>query len=767
VFLGDGSSRTSLSVNSCSPSISTPDDFIIDELLKVIPEDTRIVRRGLDDNKCPIYYILGKIPGKNSFIGFLKTTKLFAKYSYEKHIPNNFLHASTKQRLHLLQGLMDTDGTIDTQGTSSYSTTSHQLALDVQYLVRSLGGMASIATRYPKYTYLGEKKTGRLAYQVNIRYKKPSELFRLPKKKDRTNDDGQYCEHLKLRVKSIEPIGRKQAQCISIAHPDRLYVTDDFIVTHNTYTSMVLAECRRADFILVVCPNNAVHRVWRSSIENEYKDPPTYWIAGEDKPYNNQRYLVAHYEALYKLLEVAKNIRGRIVIILDESHNLNEFNSQRTQNFIQLCKLTRSRDIVWASGTPIKALGSESIPFFTTIDPFFTDIIREKFKKIYGKDATKSIDILSNRIHLTSHKIEKKELKLADPIIENFPVSVPNGEEFTLDSIKKDMVAFIEERNRYYADRKQQDYKFYDKCIDYFENSINNKNLLSELQMYKRYVGIVKRTQLRDCKDEVIFCNRFENTEIMPVLPAEWRKDFKDVKSVVKYVGLKIQGECLGRVLGKKRMDCIAALSQSVDYIKYIESTVKKTLIFTSYVEVIEKTKEKLLSIGLNPLVVYAKTNKDLNDIITRFDKDESLNPLVATFASLSTAVPLVMADTMIMLNTPFRDYVHQQAISRIHRLGSDTQVYVYIAYLDTGTKPNLSTRTVDILKWSQTAVEAIMGIKSPFEIEELNVSAESINNRSSYYDIGVNMVELGIEERFEFETYVQESKGRPGYLNW
>lgn len=531
--------------------------------------------------------------------------------------------------------------------------------------------------------------------------------------------------------------------------------------------SMMLGECRRADFIMVVCPNNAVHRVWRSSIENEYKDPPTYWIAGEDKPYNNQRYLVAHYEALYKLLEVAKNVRGRIVIILDESHNLNEINSQRTQNFIQLCKLTRSRDIIWASGTPIKALGSESIPFFTTIDPFFTDIIREKFKKIYGKDATKSIDILSNRIHLTSHKIEKKELKLADPIIENFPVVVPNGEEFTLDSIKKDMVAFIEERTRYYAGRKQQDYQFYDKCLDYFENSINDKNLLSELQMYKRYVGIVKRTQLRDCKDEVIFCNRFENTEIMPVLPAEWRKDFKDVKSVVKYVGLKIQGECLGRVLGKKRMDCIAALSQSVDYIKYIESTVKKTLIFTSYVEVIEKTKEKLLSIGLNPLVVYAKTNKDLNDIITRFDKDESLNPLVATFASLSTAVPLVMADTMIMLNTPFRDYVHQQAISRIHRLGSDTQVYVYIAYLDTGTKPNLSTRTVDILKWSQTAVEAIMGIKSPFEIEELKVSTESIDNRSSYYDIGVNMVELGIEERFEFDTYVQESKGRPGYLNW
>jgi hypothetical protein len=89
---------------------------------------------------------------------------------------------------------------------------------------------------------------------VNIRYKKPSDLFRLPKKKDRTNDNNQYSDGLKLRVKSIEPIGRKQAQCISIDHPDRLYVTDDFIVTHNTLVTMTASGIIGKRTVIIIRP---------------------------------------------------------------------------------------------------------------------------------------------------------------------------------------------------------------------------------------------------------------------------------------------------------------------------------------------------------------------------------------------------------------------------------------------------------------------------------------------------------------------------------
>ena len=131
------------------------------------------------------------------------------------------------------------------------------------------------------------------------------------------------------------------------------------------------------------------------------------------------------------------------------------------------------------------------------------------------------------------------------------------------------------------------------------------------------------------------------------------------------------------------------------------------------------------------------------------------INPLIATYQSLSTAVPLTVADTMIMVNAPFRDYIHQHAISRIHRIGADTQVTVYIASLDTNGVPNLSTRSIDILAWSQTQVEQIMNMKSPFPVSETGgVAMESIKEDyadSQSSDIsGISIEELDIHVAFE-----------------
>lgn len=766
VIIGDGGITTGLT------TITTPDEFIINEITNLLPDNVCISKLASKD-RCQSYNLRAIEGSINNLTRSLIELEMFFKRSHEKTIPEVYLlKTSYKQRLALLQGLMDTDGTVDIQGTCSYSTTSHTLAQNVQYLVRSLGGIASISLKHPTYSHNGEKKNGRVAYQINIRYKKPSELFRLPKKKERTDDNGQYCNTLKLRLESIQAGDYKECQCISVDSPDHLYITNDFIVTHNTYTTMLLSEMLHADHVIVICPNNAVYRVWRDSLENEYKDPPTYWISSEDKPYLGQKFLVAHYERLTHVTEVTKNLKGRIVVILDECHNLNEMTSQRTNIFINLCKQVQSKDVIWASGTPIKAIGSESIPLFFTIDPFFNDDVYFRFKKMYGKDAKKALDILNNRISLVSHVIEKKELKLAPPLMENISVTTPNGKDFTLDSVKKDMVSFTEERYKYYANRKKGDEEFFEKCLKFYHDSCVDKNKLSEFETYAKYVKLISQiSDYHNYKDEMIFCTRFEKQEILTTIPAEWRKQFIDVKSVIKYLKLKIQGECLGRVLGKKRMECVMAISEHIDYVKIIESTEKKTLIFTSYVPVLERCKEKLTELELQPLVVYGKTNKELNETIEKFGKDPNMNPLVATYPSLSTAVPLVMADVMIMLNAPYRDYVHQQAISRIHRLGSNTQVTVYIAALDTGKEPNLSSRTIDILKWSQEQVAAITGVKSPFEIEESGVTLEDINGRQpTEFDIKISMEELGIEEIFDFTAGLPTSinmKNKPAISKW
>jgi superfamily II DNA or RNA helicase len=196
-------------------------------------------------------------------------------------------------------------------------------------------------------------------------------------------------------------------------------------------------------------------------------------------------------------------------------------------------------------------------------------------------------------------------------------------------------------------------------------------------------------------------------------------------------------------------------MAKHIRYDDVCESTEKKTIVFTSYVEVLEQAAKSAQEQELAPAVVYAKTNNDLSKIVHAFSEDKRVNPLIATYASLSTAVPLVMADTMILIDVPFRDYILQQTVSRIHRIGADTQTTVYTCTLDTQGQANISTRTVDILKWSQQETEAILGITSPFDIRDTE------NNLQTAIEQHVDKIE-GSQFAYSFE-----STDKPKYLNW
>lgn len=182
--------------------------------------------------------------------------------SYEKRVPPIYLTGSIRQREVLLQGLMDNDGTVSRDGMNvEYNTTSPQLARDVLELVRSLGGVAWMSTRIPTYTYKGEKHKGRRDHR--IRFSLPSEIvpFRLPRKlalyKPRTKYPPTHA------IESIEPDGYEESVCIRVEAEDHLYVTRDYILTHNTLT--VLAALPNNVPIIVVCPAVAKGD-WRSQI---------------------------------------------------------------------------------------------------------------------------------------------------------------------------------------------------------------------------------------------------------------------------------------------------------------------------------------------------------------------------------------------------------------------------------------------------------------------------------------------------------------------
>lgn len=158
-----------------------------------------------------------------------------------KFIPDAYKYAGVEQRKELLRGLIDTDGEVNKNGTVGYSTASKRLADDIVWLARSLGCKARIqpTVKRPTYTYKGERKEGLPSYRLTITY--PENFGRVC-----------YVRHKAERVKpvarryltrwidSIEYVGEEECKCVSVDRPDGLFLANDFIVTHNSFTTGLL-----------------------------------------------------------------------------------------------------------------------------------------------------------------------------------------------------------------------------------------------------------------------------------------------------------------------------------------------------------------------------------------------------------------------------------------------------------------------------------------------------------------------------------------------
>jgi len=232
ICLGDGSLSHSF-------GITTADKEIVERITAYAYKaecQIRIADKG--DNKAKTYFITDKVSNcvnPNRFVGALTRLGLWGTNSSNKFIPDDYKLGSKDTRLGILAGLLDSDGHLDNCGVFDYISKSKQLAEDVVFIARSLGLAAYLKECEKTCTNNGVKGN---YFRVCISGDLSKIPCVIPKKQ----------ASIRLQKKSVLVTGFKVEVLPEddfygfTLTDDRLYLTSDFIIHHNTGKSLIIAE---------------------------------------------------------------------------------------------------------------------------------------------------------------------------------------------------------------------------------------------------------------------------------------------------------------------------------------------------------------------------------------------------------------------------------------------------------------------------------------------------------------------------------------------
>jgi len=233
VLIGDGSLTGSV-VEFSTPDI---DAEVFNNVENRIESGFRVEKH--ENASCPKYHIVMTEQTKGSgYINKIKELGLNV-LSANKFIPHKYMTGSYMQRLELLRGLMDTDGYANSNRIY-FSTSSKKLALDTKQLILSLGGIAKI--------HIYEREEKGIEYRVSVNT--PDCPFLLKRKANEWNSRA-----VSRYIIDAEKVEDCECVCIKVSNEDELYVTDNYIVTHNTTLALSAPKPLLLDF------DNGIHRV--------------------------------------------------------------------------------------------------------------------------------------------------------------------------------------------------------------------------------------------------------------------------------------------------------------------------------------------------------------------------------------------------------------------------------------------------------------------------------------------------------------------------
>lgn len=178
--------------------------------------------------------------GRKDHVDNINLRRLLPKVKADKkYVPKELLIADPTARLAVLQGLMDSDGCCTickNRSILKFSSVSKQLAEDVYSLALSFGCRAGISEE-DRVVTLGGKQYNSLRYVVSINTRNKINPFKLERKANKVKKV--VIKKNTRRIVNIAYVGKKTTTCFAIAHPSCLFITQHYIVTHNTEVQLM------------------------------------------------------------------------------------------------------------------------------------------------------------------------------------------------------------------------------------------------------------------------------------------------------------------------------------------------------------------------------------------------------------------------------------------------------------------------------------------------------------------------------------------------
>ena len=295
-------------------------------------------------------------------------------------IPHSYKYSSIDNRIKLLQGIMDySEVKINDNIEIIYQSCHKKLLNDISYLIQSLGGIC----------IFNNKEDGKYCLRIKL----PKEIIPFSDENKLNNYNLPENHEILRYIVNIEKLKeQKECVCISVDSEDKLYVIENFLVTHNTIQGIGTAINRNlngeVNSCLIVCPASLKYN-WESEIkkftnktvlviDGNKQERTKKWIA------ENYFFKIVNYELLMMDLfhDVnAKKSKERIdqridcadfivnnyfdMIILDEIHYIKSHNALRTK----AVKNMKCKYRLGLTGTPVDGRLEELHSIFEFLKP--------------------------------------------------------------------------------------------------------------------------------------------------------------------------------------------------------------------------------------------------------------------------------------------------------------------------------------------------------------------------------------------------------------